>query len=194
MTMDDKALARLHEAVMAILRAHGGAMTEYGLITALGERDGLLPASEAVFSTPLTMFQTHFLLFHCLYRLRSTLRRERSGDLSIHCLGIELRPFLMASGDLERYDPLQEYYLDLNQLSSTTEDDVTALLQSFWRRFIPPHAHMGALQVLGLEEGADEAEINARYRRLAMQHHPDRGGDQARFQQISEAVRVLRSR
>jgi DnaJ-class molecular chaperone len=38
---------------------------------------------------------------------------------------------------------------------------------------------------------ATPAEIKQAYRRLAMQHHPDRGGDQNRFQEIQQAYDVL---
>ena len=45
--------------------------------------------------------------------------------------------------------------------------------------------------ILGVPKTAPEAEIKRAYRRLASQHHPDKGGDTARFQEIEEAYRVL---
>jgi curved DNA-binding protein len=45
--------------------------------------------------------------------------------------------------------------------------------------------------ILGVPKGASEDEIKRAYRRLAMQHHPDRGGDQNKFQQIQQAYDVL---
>ena len=46
-------------------------------------------------------------------------------------------------------------------------------------------------QTLGVNRNADPDEIKKAYRRLAAKHHPDRGGDTAKFQQIEEAYRVL---
>ncbi|MBU1325952.1 MAG: molecular chaperone DnaJ [Alphaproteobacteria bacterium] len=50
-------------------------------------------------------------------------------------------------------------------------------------------------EVLGVERSADAAALKAAYRKLAMQHHPDRNGgseeSMAKFKEISEAYSVL---
>jgi curved DNA-binding protein len=46
-------------------------------------------------------------------------------------------------------------------------------------------------QTLGVDRTASAAEIKRAYRRLASQHHPDKGGDKTRFQQIQQAYDVL---
>jgi DnaJ-class molecular chaperone len=50
---------------------------------------------------------------------------------------------------------------------------------------------MDYYSTLGVSKGASEDEIKKAYRKLAMQHHPDRGGDQNKFQKIQEAYDTL---
>ena len=48
-------------------------------------------------------------------------------------------------------------------------------------------------EVLGVGKGASDDEIKKAFRRLAVQHHPDKeGGDEARFKEINEAYEVLK--
>lgn len=51
----------------------------------------------------------------------------------------------------------------------------------------PPRPKPAWATVLGVEATATKDEIKARYRTLAKQNHPDRGGDPAKFAKISEA-------
>lgn len=46
-------------------------------------------------------------------------------------------------------------------------------------------------QILGVDRAASEQEIKSAYRKLAMQHHPDKGGDINKFQEISAAYETL---
>ena len=50
---------------------------------------------------------------------------------------------------------------------------------------------MNYYEVLGVAKTASPEEIKRAYRKLASQHHPDKGGDTAKFQQVEEAYRVL---
>ena len=50
---------------------------------------------------------------------------------------------------------------------------------------------MNYYDVLGVPTDASEADIKKAFRKLASQHHPDKGGDTDKFQQIQEAYEVL---
>jgi len=50
---------------------------------------------------------------------------------------------------------------------------------------------MDHYRTLGVAKNATPDEIKKAYRKLASQHHPDKGGDTATFQKIEEAYRIL---
>lgn len=50
---------------------------------------------------------------------------------------------------------------------------------------------MNYYSTLGVGQNASDDEIKKAYRKMAMKHHPDRGGDEAQFKKISEAYEVL---
>ena len=50
---------------------------------------------------------------------------------------------------------------------------------------------MDYYSTLGLKRGASDAEIKKAYRSMAMKHHPDRGGDEKKFKEISQAYDFL---
>lgn len=47
-------------------------------------------------------------------------------------------------------------------------------------------------EVLGVKKGASDDEIKKAFRKLAVKHHPDKGGDEAQFKEINEAYEVLK--
>src|SRR5210317_2668391 len=47
--------------------------------------------------------------------------------------------------------------------------------------------------ILGVDEKATSADITKAFKDLAKQHHPDRGGDKDRFQEINEAHDTLKN-
>jgi curved DNA-binding protein len=52
---------------------------------------------------------------------------------------------------------------------------------------------MDYYKTLGVHRGASEEEIKKAYRKLAMTHHPDRGGNEEEFKKIKEAYEALTS-
>src|SRR6266853_3432587 len=61
---------------------------------------------------------------------------------------------------------------------------------------MPVMAKRDYYEVLGVQRGASEADMKAAYRKLAMQHHPDRNPGDAdcehKFKELNEAYDVLK--
>jgi DnaJ-domain-containing protein 1 len=190
--MSDGGEPGLEALLLEILRAHPRGLSEYALLRKLQEvRRKAFPAD--LFKHGLAMFQAHFLLFHALHRLRDRLGAEGAGWLDIDVLRIVLRPASSVAGEqgVARGDPLRAYYLDLDNLRDTDAAEVESMLGQFWVRYFANEQRAAALSTLGLCDPVDASAIKRRYRRLAMQHHPDRGGDLGRFQRLQAAMDVL---
>ena len=46
-------------------------------------------------------------------------------------------------------------------------------------------------KILGVDKSVDDNALKKAYRKLAMKHHPDKGGDEKKFKDISEAYEIL---
>lgn len=55
----------------------------------------------------------------------------------------------------------------------------------------PKPVRKGLYEVLGVEPTATAADIRRAYRKLAVVHHPDKGGDEEKFREISAAYKTL---
>ncbi|MBZ0093552.1 MAG: DnaJ domain-containing protein [Sulfuricellaceae bacterium] len=184
--------AALLDALQGILHERPGGLSEHELMRALAE-GGNPDFRPEDFADPLSLFQSHFLLFHHLYRLRDRLWEDGAATLEIHCLNIRLIPSApgQASGLPAGRDGLRDYYLDLRHLAETGKEEVEALLDGFWRRYLRQGRRAEALAVLELSDPVDFDTIRRQYRLLAMRHHPDRGGDEKRFQELAAAMEAL---
>lgn len=158
---------------------------------------------------PLVLFQSHFLLFHCLYLLRNKWQRDQYSNLEISALEIKKTAFVHPSAAYEHIqidqhikdkvvfqsDSLAQYYLDWSHFSSTTSDDVDNLLNRFWKKMWIPQQEeevQQALLLMELETPIPLTELKLQYRRLAQRYHPDKGGDSEHFKKICQAFHQLK--
>lgn len=179
------------QLLLKVLRAHPAGVSEFELIQQL-EATGQPGFEAGCLRDKLTLFQTHFFLFHTLYQLRDRLWAEQEARLDISALCIQLLPLeTQGAAELAEHDPLRAYYLDISNLEQTSEQDIEDLLSQFWARFISNDERQEALAELELSDPVDWPTIKQQYRRLAMQHHPDRGGDEERLQAINAAMEML---
>ncbi len=188
---------KLFEDLIEVLRNFPEGLNEHTLLKTLDEK-GTIALEADTFSDSVKLFRTHFLLYNALYQLRDELWRTGKGHLEITSVRLTLQPYNPSSPALQEHDPMRDYYLDLDMLEKTTQQDIDSALNSFWKRLHEESIFSGgglrakAFQTLGLREGANSKEIKLSYRRLAMQYHPDRGGDVEKLQSINEAMEVLR--
>lgn len=177
---------KLESLVFDLLCQHHQGLTEYQLLSLIRVQDAALLPDGRISS--LALFQSHFLLFHTLYRLRDQFRSQRRFDMAIHTLNIRLLPYQAGDSGLEVCDDLSAYYGDLNHLFQTNETDVDAMLDWFWTQFVRDDHRDQALAVLELNDPVSDAEIRHQYRRLVMRYHPDRGGNVAKIQELNKAM------
>lgn len=50
---------------------------------------------------------------------------------------------------------------------------------------------MNPYEKLGVSQSATDSEIKKAYRKLAAEHHPDKGGDEKKFKEINEAYSLI---
>lgn len=140
---------------------------------------------------PYELFHAHFILFHALYLLRDSFLENKSYLLIIHTLKIELLPYNKGETSIQETNKLRDYYLDFGNLENTSEEDVYDMLASFWIKFNNFDNREAALAELGLKDPINDKAIKKEYRRLAMQYHPDRGGDTDKLQKLNDALASL---
>ena len=183
----------LGEQLLALLRTHPAGLSEYDLFAAL-YNDGDSRFDISKLRDTFTLFCSHFRLFNALYLLRDKLWKQQSGFLEITPLLVILRPYdpvQLDPNQLDEVDALRDYYIDSTHLEQATAQELEQMLDKFWVRLNGSERRRQALDVLGLSDPIGTVEIKQHYRRLAMEHHPDRGGDTARLQMINAAMAVL---
>ena len=143
----------------------------------------------------LALFKLNWLMMNALYQLQASLFNE-GYYLFISTLDIHLQPLnhdaeAAVKQEVSR-QPLRDYYLDWQNFSDTTKEEVQALLDGVWQEYISGDEQDKSYNVLGLEVNASFQLIRKTYRKLAGQFHPDKGGDPVKFMEIREAYEVLK--
>jgi hypothetical protein len=165
----------------------------------------------------LALFQKHFLLYRRLWLFDDELRVTTGHRLWIRgirstlidppppgrCgwLDLETGRYCAAAGKLcPRHDQkfpeqnsMKSYYLNWKNLEGMTEEGLKELVDGFFRRMVDQKAVTAALETFGLPPDAAAKAVKARWRRLSLDHHPDRGGDPAAFRKFSDAWSVLKA-
>ena len=164
---------------------------EYDIIGHL-QKKGRLPVD--ALKTPLSLYRCHFLVFNGLYRLQLQTHVHKNYQLMISPLRIEVLPYDEWDGDstnINQHDALSHFYLDYQHVAQMDEQDVNQLLDQFWLHYFSDDKKAAALNTLALTEPVDFKAIKKQYRRLVMQHHPDRGGNADLLIEVHQAMRCL---
>ena len=180
--------------ILEILKQAEAELGEYDIIQQLEQQGFEFPVQDD--SYEMTMFKKHFITMNALYQLQQELF-EDGYYLSITAVRVSLLAIHDQAGRLPAVDEgeakLRDYYLDWSHFDKTSQQHVEQLLTSFWEKYFAIDRQQQALGILGLSEDSSWQDIQRRYRQLAGRHHPDRGGDHARFIEVREAFEVLRA-
>jgi hypothetical protein len=196
----EEQIIELTDLLAILLSDNPQGLPEHQLLKLLQQAPHEFFASDAL-RDPLLLFQTHFLLFHCLYNLKQRWAIAQQAELEISVLLIIKRPFIVKETEknqaqpLLQSDPLAQYYLDWSHFSTTTEEDVETLLNSFWRKVFNPQTEdniQQSLAIMQLDVPVSTVQLKIQYRRLAQIHHPDKGGDSEHFKKICQAFHQLK--
>lgn len=180
--------------LLALLREASGSYKVHELLAELRRQELIppLPGDEQQ-----QLFRLNFLIMNALYQLQAELHDE-GWWLVISTLDIRLEPLTPrnAGSALTRGEPLRSYYLDWQVFWQTDREEVEeveALLGSFWRACERDEHRAEALTLFALPAGAGPDAIRRRWRELALQHHPDRGGNADTFIRLRWAWEHLKT-
>ncbi len=191
----------LNDALATFRPAFELGISEYELICILKSPPYSVLDEDALRDS-LMMFQTHFVLFHCLYQLRNRWREQKIGELAIGLTTITLNPILESFTNIETEDSLANYYLDWSNLGCSNKNDIEALLDSFWQKMAGAelNANMSLSElkrvciVMEIESLEDITllEHKQQYRKLQHKNYPDKVGSIKVSQSVLQAYSQLR--
>lgn len=186
----DEVLVYLKACLRTIFSV-GQEKNEYELLKALQQDERLNPLLTTSAGDSLALFRAHFLLFHALYQLADELAQSQQALLEITPLAIRWGEYQAGQQALAQTDAVRDYYLDWQNYDKTDAQEVDELIASFWVGMHHLDNRDDALAALGLSDPVDDETIRKAYQRLAMQHHPDRGGDEEKIQTVNAAIKLL---
>ncbi|MCW8957323.1 MAG: DnaJ domain-containing protein [Gammaproteobacteria bacterium] len=179
--------------ILDILKIAEDKIGEYDLICSLEQQGIVFPGVNDSYN--VAMFKKHFMTMNALYHLQQDLI-EDGYYLSITVLDIRIEPLSQTENNQSLIDSaehkVRDYYLDWRHFDNTSENEIKELLSSFWQMYSALDKQGQALAVLELDPDAGWDDVKQAYRRLATEHHPDKGGKDVRFIEIREAYEVLR--
>lgn len=145
------------------------------------------------------LFKRNFLLMNALFQLQDILLPEHW--LQVKAMEIQIFNIIPSNleSSLREDDALREYYLNWVNYD-TCPNIIREMLESFWSRYEdyigtnPNLMHKDqALKVFELNHDATNREVRRRWRKLALQWHPDRpDGNTVQFRKVCEAWQTLR--
>ena len=190
----------LFEYLQEYLSIDYGEYQEIALLRHLSEHNPpLIPDYNPADS--LSLFQVHFLLFHCLYKLQVNWLEQNKAYLQIGLAKCQVTPiysqYSEIGNELKNADPMQDYYLNLDNLFSTNQHEVEQMLNNFWQKFTDYCQTDQYIQACKTLEVRPDSSLHVKkqmYKRLCAKHHPDKGGDVSAIQQINLAWNVIKGR
>ena len=177
--------------LLVLLQQAAGSYKVHELMAALRQQGAIPRLAD---DEQLQLFRVNFLIMNALYQLQAELWQE-GWWLVISTLDIRLEPLAKtpeASHAFAIGENMRSYYLDWQVFWQTDRAEVEALLNRFWRAYDGEGLKAEALALFELNEGTSQEAIRRRWRELALQHHPDRGGNAETFIRIRWAWEVLR--
>lgn len=190
---DEQLLDRLRHT----LQQHRTGISEYELMRAL-DRDPHAPFEKPDMLDSWQLFRCHFWLFHHLHLLRLELaaRHQTLDIIATRICLYHTTPDTSRSRAVTPADPMQDYYLDLDNLERETPAGLQKKLDAFWRRLQDPERQQEDWQLFDLQPPVSTRQLRNRYRQLCQRYHPDRGadrgGDTHRFRQVQAAYARLK--
>ncbi|MEP0174859.1 MAG: DNA-J related domain-containing protein [Paraglaciecola sp.] len=192
--------APLQPILQHILLSHSDGLSEFDIFQILKAPPYELFSQDAL-QNPLSMFQSHFILFNALYQLADSWVETEMGGLDIHCTCIRRLPWQAGQYGIVAEDNLRAYYLDWENLKDTNQSQVEDLLNNFWDAFSGASSTANdnqmtlqqALDLLNLSSPFSGQRLKQQYRKMLHKHHPDKGGTQSKTIELYKAYQTLKS-